>query len=393
MDTVDADVYVDGTHAATLTRNSDGGVTFSYRDSFLSSARFPIATTLPLTNVPLTTTGGAVPPFFAGLLPEGRRLSALKRSIKTSVDDELSLLLAVGEDTVGNVSVVPAGEKPIATPSAIFLGGENMDFTPVFAEVGVPDAVGIAGVQEKASARTIAVPTTVEGADAILKLSPPEYPQLVENENACLVLARESAGRLAEVVDAQVVTDANGISGLLVHRFDRSPNGVRYAVEDVTQLLGLYPAQKYNISYEELSHALAAVSGSPMVALRNAAYQLALAWLMGNGDLHAKNISVIRKNGRFDVAPIYDIPSTVPYGDTTLALSVQGRRDGLSVKKYFAYTDEVGLPRGSAERIVAAALAATKDADERIVSAANFDARRARDIRRVLRARRKMWGQ
>ena len=219
------------------------------------------------------------------------------------------------------------------------------------------------------------------------------YPQLVENENTCLVLARESAGRLAEVVDAQVVTDANGISGLLVHRFDRSPNGVRYAVEDVTQLLGLYPAQKYNISYEELSHALAAVSGSPMVALRNAAYQLALAWLMGNGDLHAKNISVIRKNGRFDVAPIYDIPSTVPYGDTTLALSVQGCRDGLSMKKYFAYTDEVGLPRGSAERIVAAALAATKDADERIVSAANFDARRARDIRRVLRARRKMWGE
>ena len=63
------------------------------------------------------------------------------------------------------------------------------------------------------------------------------------------------------------------------------------------------------------------------------------------------------------------------------------------MKKYFAYTDEVGLPRGSAERIVAAALAATKDADERIVSAANFDARRARDIRRVLRARRKMWGE
>ena len=69
---MDADVYVDGAHAATLTRNSDGGVTFAYVDSFLASAKFPIATTLPLTHTPLVTAGGAVPPFFAGLLPEGR---------------------------------------------------------------------------------------------------------------------------------------------------------------------------------------------------------------------------------------------------------------------------------------------------------------------------------
>ena len=390
---MDADVYVDGAHAATLTRNSDGGVTFAYVDSFLASAKFPIATTLPLTHTPLVTAGGAVPPFFAGLLPEGRRLSALKKSVKTSADDELSLLLAVGEDTVGNVSVVPAGEKPVAKPSAILLGNKHVDFAPVFADVGLPDAVGIAGVQEKASARTIAVPATMSGADAILKLSPPEYPQLVDNENLCLSIARESAGRLAHVVDAQIVRDVNDIPGLLVHRFDRSPDGTRYAVEDVTQLLGLYPAQKYNVSYEELSRAVADVSGSPMVALRNVAYQLALAWLMGNGDLHAKNVSVVRKNGHFDVAPIYDIPSTLPYGDTTLALTIQGRRDGLSLKKYFEYTDEVGLPRSIAERTAAAALAATKDADERLINATAFDARRARDIRRVLRARRKMWGE
>ena len=132
---MDADVYVDGAHAATLTRNSDGGVTFAYVDSFLASAKFPIATTLPLTHTPLVTAGGAVPPFFAGLLPEGRRLSALKKSVKTSADDELSLLLAVGEDTVGNVSVVPAGEKPVATPSAILLGNKHVDFAPVFADV------------------------------------------------------------------------------------------------------------------------------------------------------------------------------------------------------------------------------------------------------------------
>jgi len=36
---------------------------------------------------------GALPSYFSGLLPEGRRLGALRRAVKTSADDELSLLL------------------------------------------------------------------------------------------------------------------------------------------------------------------------------------------------------------------------------------------------------------------------------------------------------------
>jgi serine/threonine protein kinase HipA of HipAB toxin-antitoxin module len=52
---------------------------------------------------------GAVPPFFAGLLPEGRRLSALRAAVKSSGDDELSLLLAVGGDTVGDIEILPEG--------------------------------------------------------------------------------------------------------------------------------------------------------------------------------------------------------------------------------------------------------------------------------------------
>src|SRR5438552_2279477 len=51
-----------------------------------------VATTLPVTPEPLVRTGGAVPAYFAGLLPEGRRLGALRRAVKTSADDELSLL-------------------------------------------------------------------------------------------------------------------------------------------------------------------------------------------------------------------------------------------------------------------------------------------------------------
>lgn len=92
-----AHVLKDGVPAGTLTRG-DGGVLFSYSTTYLQTGGRAVATTLPLTDEPVRTIGGAVPAFFANLLPEGRRLTALRRSVKTSADDELTLLLAVGSD-------------------------------------------------------------------------------------------------------------------------------------------------------------------------------------------------------------------------------------------------------------------------------------------------------
>ena len=45
------------------------------------------------------------PPFFEGLLPEGTNLETLLRTKKIDRDDPFSQLMAVGEDTVGAVTV------------------------------------------------------------------------------------------------------------------------------------------------------------------------------------------------------------------------------------------------------------------------------------------------
>ena len=74
----------------------------------------PVAHTLPV-GTRLARPGRALPPFFTNLLPEGRRLAALQRAAKTSGDDDLTLLLATGADTVGDVAVVPHG-RPAESP-------------------------------------------------------------------------------------------------------------------------------------------------------------------------------------------------------------------------------------------------------------------------------------
>ena len=88
-----ADIYKRGVLAARLERH-DGGTKFSYLPAYLQSGRPAVASSLPLSPEPVLSGAGAAPPYFTGLLPEGRRLNALRRSIKTSADDDLSLLIA-----------------------------------------------------------------------------------------------------------------------------------------------------------------------------------------------------------------------------------------------------------------------------------------------------------
>lgn len=90
---------------------------FQYLPEYLRAGGQPIASTLPLASRPVVLPGGATPPFFAGLLPEGRRLTALRSAIKASADDELTLVMAVGADTIGDVKVVPLGQPPNAATS------------------------------------------------------------------------------------------------------------------------------------------------------------------------------------------------------------------------------------------------------------------------------------
>ncbi|MDO5627152.1 MAG: HipA domain-containing protein [Mobilicoccus sp.] len=385
-----ADVLIGDTPAATL-RRRDGGIDFTYRAEHLAANGRAVATSLPLTDEPVRTLGGALPPFFSGLLPEGRRLSGLRAAVKTSADDELSLLLAVGEDPVGDVRVVPEGTDPesLSAGGGVETGHptwEDMDFGDLLATSGI-DPSALAGVQDKVSGRMLTLPLVHGGRCHLLKLDPPEYPHVVENEAFFLDLAR---GLRHPVVRSEVVHDRHGRSGLLVTRFDRHVvDGAihRSAVEDGAQLLGRYPADKYTVTTEHLIRRIGEVAPARLPAVRAVLQQVALAWLTGNGDLHAKNVSVVRDAGEWRVAPIYDIPSTLPYGDHRLALRIGGRDDSLSRKRWLALAEEVGLAPRAAERALDDVLTVTSDVADRAVDAIPMTPRAARDVRRVLRRR------
>ena len=386
-----ADIYKAGEHAATLVRVPEG-VEFRYLPAWLETGRAPVATSLPLTSDPFITPGGALPSYFAGLLPEGRRLGVLRRAVKTSADDELTLLLAVGADAVGDVQAVPDGARPAEVPPRIAIDDINRTtFAELLDELGVQaQRSALPGVQDKTSAAMINLPVSRAGERAILKLNPVgEFPHLVENEAFFLEAARRSG---LTVPHHELVADRDGGYGLLVRRFDRVTVDGRLralAVEDGCQVTDRPPADKYRLGAARVFAALSSVCDAPAVAGRDFVRQLAFAFLTGNGDAHAKNFSVLQDiSGEWRASPVYDVPCSQLYGDNTMALTVGGRTDaGLGADEFVALGTQLEVPERAIRRVLDD-LADRADRWLPDLDRLPFDQGRIRKLRRVIDHRR-----
>ncbi|HEY5855977.1 MAG TPA: type II toxin-antitoxin system HipA family toxin, partial [Aldersonia sp.] len=314
----------------------------------------------------LVTGAGAVPAFFAGLLPEGIRLGAVVTSTKTSIDDHLTLLLAVGADTIGNVRIVPRGSEP-PQPEPMFVPDRDNDFRRVFdclAGSVEADPVALTGVQPKGSAAMWSVPADTPTGPAILKLTPPTgFPRLSENEHFFMRMAAACGLRAAET---RLLHDTDGRSALLVARFDRSA-GTRVAQEDACQVAGVYPASKYRMKAETaiaaLADACARGGGSRIVATLELLGTVVFSWLIGNGDLHAKNLSVFAPGDVWEPTPCYDLLSTQPYAGwrDPIAMDLYGRANRLTRSHFVDGGVRLGVRERALTRMIDDLLDAAQD--------------------------------
>lgn len=356
-----ATVYVGDQAAATIERTRQGSE-FRYLPAYLEAMRgdprAAVALSLPLAEEAVETRGVNLHPFFAGLLPEGIRMRALVRSLKTSEDDLLSMLLMVGSDCVGAVSVVETGAEPVErAPVADVTDPSALDFEALFERSldygGGTGDFAIAGEQRKVSAAMISLPLRSKrrGKAFILKLEPEDHPRLLENEHFFMTLARRVG---IPTAPTQLLTDRHGRVGLLVERFDRHPGPPpgKFAQEDGCQLLDRYPADKYRITMTELLDALE-VCSAPRVERLNLLRLTAYCFLIANGDLHARNVSVLRgASGLLTLSPAYDVLSTLPYGDQTMALAMLGRDRKLSRSHFVQMAARYGIPERAVTRML-----------------------------------------
>lgn len=109
---------------------------------------------------------------------------------------------------------------------------------------------------------------------------------------------------------------------LAIKRFDRTPEGAVH-IEDFAQVFGVFPDHKHDKgNYRMIGRVLGIETSTADVA--EFIRRLVFSTLIGNGDMHLKNWSLIYPDHRTPaLSPAYDLLSTIPYieGEDTAALN------------------------------------------------------------------------
>jgi serine/threonine-protein kinase HipA len=316
-------------------------------------------------------TGRRLPPFFSNLLPEGHLRDYLAKRAGVKSEREFFLLAVLGADLPGALVVTPRdGEDGDAHHDA---GDHHDDRTH-----DAPLRFSLAGVQLKFSAIMeasggLTIPADGMGGSWIVKLPSARFPAVPENEHVMLELAQA----IGIAVPHHRLIDINAIQGLpeevgriegkalAVQRFDRGPGGERIHMEDFAQVFGLFPGDKYERrSYANIAFVLWAETGQEVTY--DFARRLVFSVLIGNGDMHLKNWSLLYPDRRTPVlSPAYDFVATLPYlANDRLALNFGGSRslNEITVDQVRRFADTARMPVSplwqivteTAERTVAA---------------------------------------
>ena len=328
-------------------KRTDEGVDLVFDSDFFNRNQNKLLTyRTKISSSKLSYRGYNLPPFFAGLLPEGLRLKALVSELKTSEDDLFSMLAAIGDKVIGDIFIY-SGQKDLSTFE--ILDSSQINFYEVFlksihglSELSASDS--FSGVQEKLSASMLSFPlrTADKNRSYILKLNPKDKSNLTYNEYYTLQLAKKCG---LSVNKAKLVFDKEQNAGLLVERFDRL-NNLKIHQEDACQFLDRYPADKYRLSMQEIADGLKLISTAPLIEILDLVKLYLFNYLVGNGDFHAKNISVHTqpKVNRTLLTPAYDLICTLIYGDQSMALKLDGRDSNFKRKYFVEFAKRNGIP-------------------------------------------------
>jgi serine/threonine-protein kinase HipA len=96
---------------------------------------------------------------------------------------------------------------------------------------------------------------------------------------------------------------------------------------------------------EALADACARGGGSKAAAVLELLKTVVFSWLIGNGDLHGKNLSIYEPNGIWQPTPAYDLLTTQPYAgwNDPMALNIFGRAIELDRAHFLYAAQQLGL--------------------------------------------------
>jgi serine/threonine-protein kinase HipA len=342
-------VALDDVIAGTLERLPGGRLRFEYTAEYQER---PGATPLSL-SMPLQIRSHpdrVVTPWLWGLLPDNNAvLARWARQFHVSSSSPFSLLATqIGQDCAGAVRFAPTEDidRVLARPGGVTWLTENevaqrlrdlRDDGTSWLGRSFTGQFSLAGAQAKTALLLKdgrwAVPSGSAATTHILKPAVVGFNDHDLNEHLCLDAARR-AGLVA--VRTKLIGFGDE-SALVVDRYDRREvegEIIRIHQEDLCQALGISPSRKYQNEGGPGPADLAKLFRSTMPpriaddAVWRFADALIWNWLIAGTDAHAKNYSLLLAEDQVRLAPLYDVASSLPYGNherkLTFAMKIGG---------------------------------------------------------------------
>ncbi len=329
------------------------------------------------------TVPGKLPPFIGSLLPEGWLEEVLQSR------NERDILLS-GQRYMSNIAIVDNLAKLSTIPVDVIDGRlaqwvDEGRFTGAYEgpgkerlEEGFERAVAelyrdvdtprLSGVQIK-------VPMFLNNSGQLLDARGRPFTHILKPAGAAgfeatpIVewTALELARRLGFVVPAHALVEMPELPpALVVERFDIrcGPEDRRrlYCLEDFCSLLNISAAAKYDSAIERVAKALRPVSTEPEEDLLLLFRRALFAWLIADGDMHLKNLAVLRTATPGErsflsvrLAPVYDTLTTRVFpllAQDRMALKLNGKDDRLQAGDFLTLARTIGIKVSVAQQVV-----------------------------------------
>lgn len=340
------DVWLYGTRIATVAGSNPDRPELTWSDSALD--RWGHGARLLSFKLPM---GERIAPplvrsYLDGLLPEGNARINHAISAGVAPDDTFALMSAYGRDTAGAAIFVDQGEPdpsragryvPITLEDVADRLRRADEHSPASEFAATGESSTLPGMIPKITLHRdgnqwYACKDGAASTWIIKRGATPASPtsDVIDTEVACLAIARWID---LTTVDAEIL-ELGDVRAIAVSRYDRiHEQDPRLHQEDLAQAIGLNtqdPNRKFQwgSSMPSLKHAADVLrfDGRPDKLLQLVTF----SHLVGNTDMHAKNISFLRdRHGAGSLSPAYDIAMHLHHrrDNRRFALDVNGKAD------------------------------------------------------------------
>ena len=354
-------VYLFSKFAGTL-EHENGVLSFTYDKNYLKDPNSkPLSYLIPLSSE--VYHNDRLIPFISNLLPEESVRVKIARILGISFDNTFALIKALGGDCAGAISFELAEKKLNLPTPQIYKDLSDKKAYEILANLsnnplnlGFEDyRISGSGAQNKLVAKVengkVYLPLKGTPSTHIIKPEIEGFSDSVLNEYFCMQLSSECDLNTAK----SSILKLKDALFYVTERYDRvveKGEVKRLHQEDFCQLLGVDPSVKYEseggpnlIQCFKLLKELELTATDTIQFLDKVIFN----FIIGNGDAHAKNFSILYANEGPRLAPSYDLLATTVYKQIKprMAMKISNHKDFkfLTAKHFFDLAEDVQLSK------------------------------------------------